>query len=367
MTDEQIIQPAIQWETGTAYDLFVSLFIFHTPEKHGVRASWAAGVRSRIPAPERKFLEDVYPLLGAPLKWIRDLPEPRDAITALWALKQIPSAERMIKMQQLDSDHVHDDPVVHQNYLTVRNTLLGVMEKRAWSKGDSDVMYGFIGKKEKHISREDIEHALDWWSRPDELGDISFSALQAYYQSFFEEEEARIKPFLDESLKNAQALSKKVNFTELFKTLSQGIEPAGDEFAAKRYIFTPSFWTTPLIYFERVDRDTLLVLYGARPANVSMIPGETLPDGLVRSLKAMADPTRLKILFYISQEGLSPSEIARRLHLRAPTVTHHLNELRLASLVNMTITGQERKYTARHEAIQAAFENLQEFLKPAEK
>ena len=141
----------------------------------------------------------------------------------------------------------------------------------------------------------------------------------------------------------------------------------GNEFRVSKLIFTPAFWTTPLILFDKFDKDTLFLTFGARPMDMSLIPGESLPDGLVRSLKALADPTRLKILFYLSHEGLAPSEIARRLHLRAPTVTHHLNELRLAGLVNMTIQGQERKYTARHETLQATFTNLQDFLKTSEK
>ncbi|MGD0611916.1 MAG: metalloregulator ArsR/SmtB family transcription factor [Anaerolineales bacterium] len=69
---------------------------------------------------------------------------------------------------------------------------------------------------------------------------------------------------------------------------------------------------------------------------MSTLPEELVPDRLLRSLKMLADPTRLKILYYISQEEVTPSQLARRLHLRAPTVTHHLNELRLAGLVNLT-------------------------------
>ena len=125
---------------------------------------------------------------------------------------------------------------------------------------------------------------------------------------------------------------------------------------------SPVFWTTPLVYFEKVDPDTILLLFGARPAEMSAIPGESLPDGLVRSLKALADPTRLKILFYLSRESLSPSELARRLHLRAPTVTHHLNELRLASLVELTLKHDEKRYAIRRQALESTCGNLMTFL-----
>ncbi len=102
MTDKQSISPTITWDFGTAYELFISLHVLHEPDYFGIRPSYAAGVRSRIPAPERKLLEEVYPLTGVPLKWLHSLPAPKDAVSALWALKQIPVAERMIKLQRLD-------------------------------------------------------------------------------------------------------------------------------------------------------------------------------------------------------------------------------------------------------------------------
>jgi DNA-binding transcriptional ArsR family regulator len=87
-----------------------------------------------------------------------------------------------------------------------------------------------------------------------------------------------------------------------------------------------------------------------------------VPDGLLRTLKALADSTRLKILYYIAREELTPSELSRRLHLRAPTVTHHLSELRLAGLVNLTVRGQEKHYSARRETMQSIYTTLNDFL-----
>jgi DNA-binding transcriptional ArsR family regulator len=77
----------------------------------------------------------------------------------------------------------------------------------------------------------------------------------------------------------------------------------------------------------------------------------------------VGDTTRLRILKYLAQENITPSEIARRLRLRAPTVTHHLNVLRLAGLVNLTLEeGNERYYKARREAIRDMFDLLDEFI-----
>ena len=359
--EEKIAPETIQWEFGTAYEMFISLHVFHEPDYYGVRASWAAGVRSRIPSAERKLLEEVYPLMSVPLAWIHSLPAPKDAISALWALKQIPPAERMIKILELDQPHKHGKGGDTGKYDQLRSILLRITDTHSWKQEDADFFMKLWGKKHS-LKKEKLERALDWWSRPEELGEGFLSSLQSYYQAFFEEEEKRVEPVLRAGLERAQELAARLTIEELFAELSQGVQ-LGDEFRASNFIIAPSFWTTPLIFFERMDRDTLFFFFGARPAEMSSIPGETLPEGLVRSLKALADPTRLKILFYLSKESLSPSELAKRLHLRAPTVTHHLRELRLASLVEFTFDQDDKRYAMRRQGLESTFGNLNSFLK----
>ncbi|MBI5964323.1 MAG: winged helix-turn-helix transcriptional regulator [Chloroflexi bacterium] len=362
MINEQILSPVVQWDFGTAYEFFISLHVLHVPDYFGIRASWAAGVRSRIPAVERKLLEDVYTVTGVPMNWINSLPAPKDAISALWALKQIPASQRMIKLMGVDKPCLEHDPEKSAKRKQFNETLLRIAETRTWNVEDADFFMKVLGKKsEPLLKRESLERTLDWWSRPDELGEGFLSALQSYYQAFFEEEERRITPVLKAGLERAKTLSNTMSVEELFVELSQGVQ-LGEEFRAPKFIFAPAFWTTPLILFEKLDDDTQLIIFGARPANMSVIPGESLPDGLVRSLKALADPTRLKILFYLSRESLTPSELARRLHLRAPTVTHHLSELRLASLVELSINHDEKRYTIRKQGLDSTFGNLASFL-----
>ena len=107
-----------------------------------------------------------------------------------------------------------------------------------------------------------------------------------------------------------------------------------------------------------------IFLFGARPPDASLIPGKAVPEALVRALQALSDPTRLRILYYLNENTLSPTELSRRLRLRTPTVLHHLNTLRLAGLVQVTLKeGTETKtYTVRAEAVAAAFASLQGFL-----
>jgi DNA-binding transcriptional ArsR family regulator len=115
--------------------------------------------------------------------------------------------------------------------------------------------------------------------------------------------------------------------------------------------------------YDRVVDQHWVVLFGARPPEVSLVPGEVVPDGLLRALKALSDPTRLLILRYLNDQPQTPSQLARRLRLRPPTVIHHLNALRLAGLVYVTLEGrQEKRYTVRVAAVTDIFGVLRQFL-----
>ena len=83
---------------------------------------------------------------------------------------------------------------------------------------------------------------------------------------------------------------------------------------------------------------------------MSINPGDIVPDALLRGMKALADSTRLRILRYLAQEPQTAAELSRVLRLRPPTVNHHLNQLRLAGMVQIFLSPSgERKFSARYE------------------
>jgi DNA-binding transcriptional ArsR family regulator len=289
-----------------------------------------------------------------PLAWIHSLPEPKDAASALWALRQIPPEERLSVL------HCFDEPKSEFDEILAR-----VSERRAWDENDLEQMQKIFKNKykgKKGHSKKDAIKILEWWSRPDEFGELYLKALQSYYQEFFAEEERRIKPALQRSIERSQELAEKTQLPELIETLSQGVQLFIDP-EVTELIFTPSYWITPLIIYTPLTPKQTILLYGARPADASLVPGEVVPDALLRALKALAEPTRLKIIRYLSEEPLSPAQLARRLRLRPPTVIHHLEVLRLAGLVrlNLEVPG-ERKYAARIEGLEDTFANIKEFL-----
>lgn len=344
--------PSVSWELGTAYDFFISLHVLHQPENFGLRASWAAGVRSRLSPDDRQVLEVTSELFLVPLNWIHNLPEPRDSAAALRALQQIPPEQRLPMLA------LH--PGMRPEVLDM---LLRVAKRASWSEADLE-LFRDVYRQERHemLRPKRSAELLDIWARAGEFGECYFAALQSYSQAFFAEEEQRILPALQEGLALAQALAQDYPLPALFEQLSQGVQ-IHDLLAKDALIFVPSYWSTPLVFFRKLDERRSLVTFGVRPADASLVPGEMIPDALLQGLKAVSDATRLRILRYLMRQPQTPTELARRLRLRAPTVIHHLNALRLAGLVHLTLGAQDEKlYAARQEAIAGLHAQLTNFL-----
>ena len=341
----------LEWDCGSAYDLFASLFVLHNPDEFGLRGSWAAGVRSRLPLKERKFLEEAQEVVRMPTTWIYRLPQPKDAQTALTVLKNTASADRLKALVQPTSTtgDLHD---LFQKVFT----------NRRWEPDDIEALRAGYSNKNQAPRPKQAAAILEWWSRPDEFGERYLEALQVYFQVFFQEEERRLQPVIIEALEAAQVEAENKTVPALLEDLSQGVRFAWLS-ELKELVLVPSFWTTPLIFFERLQDDKGIMLFGARPAELPLVPGDLIPEPLLRGLKALADPTRLRILRYLSEESHTPSELARKLRLRAPTVIHHLNALRLAGLVQLTLNKEsERRYSIRQDAVSSACDSLKAFL-----
>ncbi len=356
----KMTEPNISWDSGTAYDLFVSLEVLHKPSTFGLRAAWAAGMRSRLPLSERETLEQFQKgkLLGLPLHWVYSLPEPKDGAVALKVLSEMAPEERIAAMV-----------LSHRLPEEFKAVIEDAGEKGAWE--DSHLEELVTSAKEMHkgegISAEAFEILLDWWVDREAAGERFLTALRAYYEVFFAEEENRIRPALQDGLKRAQALADRMPVQDLLEELSQGII-IDEGLETPNLVLAPSFWGSPLLIFDQIAEDREIILFGARPLEASLVPGEVVPDALLRGLKAVSDSTRLRILRYLSEEPLTPSQLSRRLRLRSSTVVHHLDVLRLATLVQVRILehGKDRRYASRPEAMGSLVASLEDFLGQSE-
>lgn len=355
------ITPQLTWEIGTAYDLFTSLNVVHDPARYGLRGSWAAGVRSRLPAEQREFLQgavEKHHFWAIP--WLANQDGPKNSAAILKKLAEIPAENRMKELSACYMDE------------SWQALLFRVAEQGMWDAKDKKQlrslyteMYRKESGKSKKISDDELVATLNIWADTAVYSQKMLQALQIYYDVFFKEEEARIIKPLEARVAEAKAVATKLALPELLNELSQGLRFEFDKTKdMEELVMIPSFWTTPLSMFIPFSKDNKrwLFMFGGRPDGVSLVPGEVVPELLYQMLKALADPTRLRILRYLSEEPLTPAELARRLRLRPPTVIHHLDALRLARLVHVTLSMQGRRYEARHEAIKTVCTMLEGFL-----
>src|SRR5215216_6801856 len=67
--------------------------------------------------------------------------------------------------------------------------------------------------------------------------------------------------------------------------------------------------------------------------------------------KALADPARLRILGLLAERAHAGHELADRLSLTPPTISHHMRRLVAARLVDVVPDAQSRIYSLRTDAI----------------
>jgi DNA-binding transcriptional ArsR family regulator len=361
-------QVKISWDVGTAYDFFISHAVLQDPKKFGIRSAWASGMRARLQSEDRETLDTSLLVVGIPAKWIHSLPQPKSVDHCLSALSQIQKQDRLSVLTCCP--HQEDERTPKQQLLS------SVAKQGSWNEADFEALRSLSLKKKMYYaasSTEELQHVLETWSQAEAFGERLLVALRNYHAVFFKEEEQRIAPKLIRALEHAQARSKSLSTLVFLEEISQGIRYE-DMPRIEELTLVPSYWVSPFIQIHSMDGNRRLWTFGARPASDSLVPGEPVPDALRVSLKALADPTRLRILRYLRQDPLTMAELTKRLRLRMPTVIHHLSALRLAGLVSIHVEtvaaihgkdkakGHRQKYGVRTEGLDAALSALKGFI-----
>lgn len=78
---------------------------------------------------------------------------------------------------------------------------------------------------------------------------------------------------------------------------------------------------------------------------------QEVTERLVTLFKALADPSRLRILGAVAERPMTGKELAEQLDLSLPTVSHHLSKLMAVRLVQATRAGQSHAYALNSHAL----------------
>ena len=329
----------IIWRTGTAYDLFISLRILHIPEMFGLRAKWASGMRARLSPDARTVLSQAETLLFAkrPVHWVEQLDAPRDTAVALKALVDIPPAERLPTL----AITAETDPALAE-------LLREVAKSGRWTNDHlTEVRRRFYWWNAAQPSLQEAAEMLNLWSDAGRFGERYLAMLQEYAEVFFFAEERRIRPVLERALDHAQTRLANDDPLTGLNGLTGGLAEQMVSSEIRMITLQPSYWVTPYAFFLKAAADHLLVSFRGRPAGASLIPGEAVADTLIAGLKALADPTRLRILQILISAPATPGQISRTLRLRSATIAHHIKQLQIVGLVSIyQRSGQQVLYTA---------------------
>ncbi len=353
--------PTLEWDVGTAYDLFISYRVLANPKQFGIRSAWASGMRARLQPVDRETLDASLLVLPTVGQWLYTLPAPKDVAHALRALDEIPVAERLLQMACWCDEEDQRSPT--------QTLLYRVWKDSAWDNETleefRDLRSAGKGSPRNAADDEKLTTILDVWANAEAFGERYLDALQNYNDVFFAEEERRIASTLETALQRAKARAEDLSLADLMEELSQGIRYESTS-KLDRLTLVPSYWVSPFIQVIRIGKGHRMWAFGARPAQDSIVPGDPVPDALRISLKALADPTRLRILRYLHREPLTLSDLTKQLRLRMPTVMHHMSVLRMAGLVSIHVQGEEKgrraRYGTRAEGVTAAVQSLKEFI-----
>ena len=345
------VHTKIQWDMGTAYDLFVSLRALHDPDTFGVRASWAAGVRSRLPTEHRQTLDLAVRQISPPLFFVQSLPAPKNAAAVIDALKNLPPS-RVLETLSFP----------FQTPTAFKETLLSTRPGHKWTPAERQTLLEGALLSEHYTQSAYLDGLHETWSDREAFGAKLIKAFEAYIDNFFNEEEQRILPVLKKGLSHAQMRAGSLALPALLEELSNGVRIEKIDSYSK-IVLAPSFWGSPYMFLEKLSADTLMVVFGARPDSMAIIPGDIVPDALIRSLKALSDSTRLRILRYLAQSPRTATELSRALRLRPPTVLHHLNQLRMAGMIQILLSEEgERQFSPRYDGFENTIDLLKQFV-----
>ncbi len=340
----------ITWIPGTACDFFLSLFVLHHADEFGLRRVRAAGIRQRLSNQSRETLENVFTFSGVPLGWISRLPSPQDAKTVLKTIQDLRPIERL-PMLALPPD-VPAETIQRLEVISNRGS---------WTADERTKIISNFGHGVKP-SGHGFDTLFNTWRSLADWGERYLAALQEYQEVFFAEEELRIRPTLEIGLLQAQVAAQKLSFSQLVEELSRGVLLENPETITSCTLL-PSWWVAPLAFLVYPEPGKALMAFDVRTGSKSGGAAAEAPDLLVTALKVLGDSTRLRILKYLAVEPLAPSELARRLRLRPPTVIHHLRLLRFAGLVHVTVSENfEKRYAARLEELQTISKLLKDYL-----
>jgi DNA-binding transcriptional ArsR family regulator len=133
------------------------------------------------------------------------------------------------------------------------------------------------------------------------------------------------------------------------------------ESRVRRVVLGPTYFGRPYNSLSKVG-EVQMICYPIADSSLESAGRMAPPAATVRLYRALGDETRLNILRLLAEKDRYLTELANELELSKPTMSHHLAQLRAASLITNVQQGNLTYYTLRRDRVREAGPELSAFL-----
>ncbi|MCM2321942.1 MAG: ArsR family transcriptional regulator [Oligoflexia bacterium] len=360
------------FQVSLRYELFYSLNALLDPASR-IHSSWRRSARDALGSSfQREFLTiggawDIWPVLAATLPGLTPNPSFDEVIEGLRS-QPIEQFQRKILLGEIHSEEAV--AALLKEKLPLRKAIAKVPKaKQEWLA---------------HIGlfpfQEDAPHAIAierLVSEPEEFRGTVVGLLKRYWVSVFENTWRRLQPQYQRSLEEKERLFQSCTFAEFARQSLLRVEVDEGKYLIKAVrggcklpfkdieacYFQPSafndrrFWSAfddndgkTHVYFPYFDPVIALDLQPARAQSAFVEPA--LDPALI--FKCLGDSTRYAIASVVARAPKSSVELAKMFSVSKPTISHHVQQMREAGLINETYIGGSVQISLKREV----FENL---------
>lgn len=357
----QVLRPAadahhleLQFQVSSAYDLVFSLAAAARPREHELSSSWARSVRSALPASARRDLAFFF---GDP------------SALGIGAVQLIP-ALGVLDAQFLADGMQAVEPVDfvaavvgrRSDSRALTSALRRVIRGKSSGVEDDHLVHQYVASFKAETRRRIWEFLTD----PPTVHGRFVALVRAQYDVSFRAQYEELLPFLRGKAKQARRGIGKMPNKDVIARATKGFTLQSP--SNRSVTLIPSYYAAPFVVVVQDGRDAVLV-YGCRPGADLHGERSLLEPTTVRTLKALADETRLEILQLLAQRPLYGQQLAEMLNVSHPTISHHMAQLRISGLTQTELTEDGSKtYFVRPEMIELlCIELRKSFVQPGER
>jgi DNA-binding transcriptional ArsR family regulator len=336
-------EPRIEFDARQAYDFVVSLMVDFTPEVLPDDAAWMESSRASLSDGTRRDLR-------------RTLGHGDEKIAAGMGLVPLIVADDRVRTAA--------DVVALAGRATVPQLIALTCEMEHLPAASSLAERAVVGDTAATgelvalfpaSARPGIERLV---GDPDGEMRALRRVLRAWRERY-EAVEARVARMTERDAAARRAEVAGMTTADAVERVTGGVRFGGDP-GVQRVILAPTYFGRPYNFLFGAQ-DWRMYAYPIADSSLDGDP-DAVPGATVRLFKALGDDSRLRILRLLSGGDLYLTEIAERMGLSKPTVSHHMVLLRAAGLVTVTETGGLTYYTLRRDRLADATPDLQRLL-----